>query len=585
MAGPSRGFDSPTSTQTPDAIFDYWLTRLTGGELRVLLFLVRRMYGWKKEQDDVSLSQLVNGIVDRSGNKISEGAGVSRSTAIGAVKCLVTKGLIQKSLNKDGAGADEAPTYRLTIRDRNGFAHAGPLLPVNTTQVPDAIFDYWMAHLSDSELAVLLYIVRRTLGFGKAADIISPRQFLHGIITRDGHILDEGCGVSKGKLYPALAHLTELGLITIERRVHPKKGNLPSRFALVFVGETPSAVRDRDPRFTDDPTSASGSTPLEHGEGSQRHIVQRGGPVGNHRGSRNRSKSVQSRRQGGCEYGDEGVWTVRRGYGQESDPLETAVLQETLQQESHHQQRATPPQDGVPHDSISVGGDVCNTANRMHSRPLDSATGDHRTVSGQNLGADDVIGPSSSITAQVDDRSVDGNRVRLLATEDELRNASLADDEVLLDIGGGSAQVIPLPELVRNDILATQSSYLPIDTEAYYTVEHFLGIGGDDWTAEEKLKMQQRAVLRAEYEAIYRDIGAFSLEEALAQYFTSDLVRRYASCETSDRKRVFGWLRYIHGVAGKALTNPAGFLRTRLESAQWPPGSDSCQSRSHASVG
>jgi hypothetical protein len=212
-------------------------------------------------------------------------------------------------------------------------------------------------------------------------------------------------------------------------------------------------------------------------------------------------------------------------------------------------------------------------------RPIDTARSDDPTASGRDLETDDVIAPSNLITAFCDVRGEDGNRVRVLATEDEIRESSLTDDEVLLDIGGGAAQVIPLPDLIRNDILATRSSYLPVNTDAYYSVEHFLGIGGDDWTAEEKRKMEQRAGLRAEYEALHRDIGAFSLEEALGQYFASDLVRRFASCEASERKRVFGWLRYIHGKAGEGLTNPAGFLRTRLESAQWPPGSDSCRAR------
>ncbi len=35
------------------------------------------------------------------------------------------------------------------------------------TQVPDALFDELMAYLSGAELKVLLYIIRRTLGFKK----------------------------------------------------------------------------------------------------------------------------------------------------------------------------------------------------------------------------------------------------------------------------------------------------------------------------------------------------------------------------------------------------------------------------------
>jgi len=74
--------------------------------------------------------------------------------------------------------------------------------------------------------------------------------------------------------------------------------------------------------------------------------------------------------------------------------------------------------------------------------------------------------------------------------------------------------------------------------------------------------------LRAELDAVYKDIGACSLEDALAQYFTEDLVRHYAGSDAGEQERVQGWLGYVHDDAGASLTNSAGFLRTRLESAQ-----------------
>ena len=44
---------------------------------------------------------------------------------------------------------------------------ARALIP-NSTQVPDLILDYWMPKLSGSEFKVLMYLCRRTYGFGKA---------------------------------------------------------------------------------------------------------------------------------------------------------------------------------------------------------------------------------------------------------------------------------------------------------------------------------------------------------------------------------------------------------------------------------
>ena len=63
------------------------------------------------------------------------------------------------------------------------------LIP-NSTQIPDVILDHWMAKLSGAEFKVLLYIARRTYGFGKDTDDISLNQLAHGIRRRDGTRLD-----------------------------------------------------------------------------------------------------------------------------------------------------------------------------------------------------------------------------------------------------------------------------------------------------------------------------------------------------------------------------------------------------------
>nr|MDP9472985.1 replication protein [Chloroflexota bacterium] len=54
-----------------------------------------------------------------------------------------------------------------------------------------------MPQLSDAELRVLLYIVRRTFGFKREADAISLSQMVSGITTREGQVLDRGTGLSK----------------------------------------------------------------------------------------------------------------------------------------------------------------------------------------------------------------------------------------------------------------------------------------------------------------------------------------------------------------------------------------------------
>src|SRR5690348_16780533 len=67
----------------------------------------------------------------------------------------------------------------------------------NYTPVPDGFFDILLPILTDIEIRVLLYIIRRTYGFKKPADQVSLSQIVHGITTRDGRQLDSGAGVSK----------------------------------------------------------------------------------------------------------------------------------------------------------------------------------------------------------------------------------------------------------------------------------------------------------------------------------------------------------------------------------------------------
>jgi len=95
----------------------------------------------------------------------------------------------------------------------------------NYTQIPDVFFDEVMCHLTEAELRVALYIMRRTFGFKKRADAISFSQFLKGITTRDGRRLDHGCGITgRTNLVRALKGLEEKGLI-IACRATTAKGD------------------------------------------------------------------------------------------------------------------------------------------------------------------------------------------------------------------------------------------------------------------------------------------------------------------------------------------------------------------------
>ena len=89
------------------------------------------------------------------------------------------------------------------------------------TQVPDELFDILMPDLTETELKCLLYVIRRTFGFRKESDAIATKQFIEGIVTRDGRQLDRGTGLSSKGVWSGLKGLEEKGIIEVERRLAP----------------------------------------------------------------------------------------------------------------------------------------------------------------------------------------------------------------------------------------------------------------------------------------------------------------------------------------------------------------------------
>ena len=109
------------------------------------------------------------------------------------------------------------------------------------TMVPDEVFDELLVELTGAELKVLLYIIRRTFGFKRESDTISLSQMLHGIVTRDGRVLDRGVGLSKKTLLDALRNLSARRIILSQRRQSAERGNEPTAYRLNVLrpGGTP----------------------------------------------------------------------------------------------------------------------------------------------------------------------------------------------------------------------------------------------------------------------------------------------------------------------------------------------------------
>ena len=69
----------PNSTQIPDLIIDEWMPRLSGAEIKTVLFIARKTFGWGKAEESMSATY------------IAEGCGISRRAAIDACSSLEAK--------------------------------------------------------------------------------------------------------------------------------------------------------------------------------------------------------------------------------------------------------------------------------------------------------------------------------------------------------------------------------------------------------------------------------------------------------------------------------------------------------------
>ena len=110
-----RGFVLPTTTPVPDQFFDELLEDLTLAETRVLLYIIRRTFGFRKLSDNISLKQMVAGIKTRDGRVIDHGVGLSKSAICKALATLEKRHVIIRTQNRSPERGDEPTTYSLNV--------------------------------------------------------------------------------------------------------------------------------------------------------------------------------------------------------------------------------------------------------------------------------------------------------------------------------------------------------------------------------------------------------------------------------------------------------------------------------------
>jgi phage replication O-like protein O len=115
--GQFPGFRRPTTTPIPDELFDDLMPILSGAEIKVVLYICRRTFGFKKNSDTISLNQIASGITKRDGTVLDGGTGLSKRHVQRALKTLEERNIIKVSRVVDDTGLNEINTYSLNILD------------------------------------------------------------------------------------------------------------------------------------------------------------------------------------------------------------------------------------------------------------------------------------------------------------------------------------------------------------------------------------------------------------------------------------------------------------------------------------
>ena len=75
------------------------------------------------------------------------------------------------------------------------------------------ILRHWSSNFTGAQLAVLLMVYDRTIGWGKLQEIIPLRHFVCGVRDKDNNIIHSGTGYSRKAIHTALKALMDYGCV------------------------------------------------------------------------------------------------------------------------------------------------------------------------------------------------------------------------------------------------------------------------------------------------------------------------------------------------------------------------------------
>lgn len=110
------GLPRPNTTQVPDVFLDEIMSTLNEAELRVMLYIIRRTYGFKRDEDTISLAQFSRGIITYDGRCLDGGTGMKRTSVIRGLRSLEKRQLIEVVRVVTAEHGKQPSSYRLVLK-------------------------------------------------------------------------------------------------------------------------------------------------------------------------------------------------------------------------------------------------------------------------------------------------------------------------------------------------------------------------------------------------------------------------------------------------------------------------------------
>ena len=110
------GWECPHFLMLPEVFSDKYMAYLSGAEVKILIYLFRRTLGFGRREDDISISQMANGLKAENGTIFDHGTGLSKDTVVQAIKSLIKKNMIEKVKNKNKKYGNLPSTYKVKMQ-------------------------------------------------------------------------------------------------------------------------------------------------------------------------------------------------------------------------------------------------------------------------------------------------------------------------------------------------------------------------------------------------------------------------------------------------------------------------------------